>query len=403
MREKHLGRRELLAGAGAAVSLGLAGCTDAVGVGGDENGGGSSDRSGPLDATNEADWPMFGANAERNPVLTGTSGPEGPVREEWTFESHYVSPSVRDGTVYVDSSSAYYALDAATGDVLWERESESDGSMTPMVTEDALYTFDGGGLTALDPEDGTHRWTDDTVTGGFPVPRDGVLYGANGDDVFAFDLGDREMRWTSPLESEDTADGNYLIDVAADGSHVYTVEGVGEVSAYSLDGGERQWTLSSAYIDDSTFTLSVAGGTVYLATVLGASGKPTLRAIDASSGDVQWTDTVGIMSGVTADRLYADQKTDDGDDAGVFALDPATGDRIEELSGVTSFWGNQPVVADETLYYSADSGIYAYDLEADEMRWEHTDSHLEIDELLVAGDRVFFKTGTTLRALGPAE
>lgn len=92
------------------------------------------------------------------------------------------SPALADGTLYVQAGPALdaialYALDAATGDVEWQR-SIAIPEATPRVADGQVFLGSGSDLLALDAASGEPRWTmdpDADIHGG-PVIVDGTVF-----------------------------------------------------------------------------------------------------------------------------------------------------------------------------------------------------------------------------------
>ena len=101
-------------------------------------------------------------------------------------------PLVADGMVYVSSESGwFYALDAATGSLVWSRESVAPGLRAPTVVDGVLYAESGDGhLRALRAATGEELWQ--FQKGYFDgVPSytviNGIVYaGSLGGEVYAF-------------------------------------------------------------------------------------------------------------------------------------------------------------------------------------------------------------------------
>ena len=96
----------------------------------------------------------------------------------WEEEAPYFT--VDRGVVYFGSYfGAVIALDAATGQLLWEYQTVSGEPAAPTVSEDTVYLGElGGGLYALDRATGRLLWhypTDADVIS-FPIVEDGVIY-----------------------------------------------------------------------------------------------------------------------------------------------------------------------------------------------------------------------------------
>lgn len=107
----------------------------------------------------------------------------------WTYRvqgESYVQPAVADGTVYLSGTNhdRLAALDATTGDVVWDRAIGIGGVSSPTVTAESVLmvtgTREGERLLVLAREDGTERARVELPRGMYdavqPVVDDGVAY-----------------------------------------------------------------------------------------------------------------------------------------------------------------------------------------------------------------------------------
>jgi alpha-amylase len=168
------------------------------------------------------------------------------------------SPAIDDGVVYTGSPTGLLALNALTGDLLWEAPIGFSQS-SPFLTYDMVYIgAENGNLYALDRSDGIERWR--FATGGSVI--------------------------SSPK---------------AAGDLVYTGSEDGNIYAVDFASGEEVWRLatnqpviSSPLIDSGVLYIGSSDGRLY--------------AIDAASGDLEWTfaadDAVWASPVVDASRVY---------------------------------------------------------------------------------------------------
>jgi outer membrane protein assembly factor BamB len=115
------------------------------------------------------DWAMFGADPSH--TWTGT-GPD-ILKLKWTFEAEgsiVSAPTIADGVVYVGSYDYnVYALDAFTGEKIWEFPTGYQVKSSPAVVDGRVYIGpDDGTIYCLDADSGTVLW--DYEVGG-PIRR----------------------------------------------------------------------------------------------------------------------------------------------------------------------------------------------------------------------------------------
>jgi outer membrane protein assembly factor BamB len=125
----------------------------------------------------------------------------------WAFASIQASPVVSNGVVYVGSFDGYpdnlFALNARTGDVLWQYETttgqiQGDGALA--VSNGVLYVGTNLGLEALDATTGALLWKETSLGGARPTVSNGMVYIAAGirqGIVYALDAGTGKVIWSS--------------------------------------------------------------------------------------------------------------------------------------------------------------------------------------------------------------
>ena len=254
----------------------------------------------------------------------------------WTFEPDSVLSQV-SGTadterVYAGTLQSALALDAETGELLWQRgfsgtwELIRMRSLTLAPNGDLLVAFEGefernvifsvSVIVAVDPATGEERWRfvdgDETTNkgiGGLTLWEGLALYlSTTGREAVAVDLSTREVVWRAPMGP--TAFSGLQPPRVKDGVAYYT---------------------------DTT-------GGVY--------------AVDARTGEEVWTTQrpAGFLGQtVCGDLLYADNPIGE-----FFRLSDGryVGDAVERDSDDIA---GQAAAADDVLYLSADSGVYAFD------------------------------------------
>mgnify|MGYP000291894983 CR=1 FL=1 len=223
------------------------------------------------------------------------------------------SPTVADGTVYVGTEKAVYALDAATGEKQWHftvggSAAEFVHCSSPTVVDGTVYIVRDhtvARLYALDAETSDVVWKRDV--GGFPAwssptVADGrVVVGNSEGGVYAFDAASGEERWHAPTEegvASSPTIANGRVFVGANDHHLYALDAA---------SGDELWRrdLELAVIASPT----VADGVVYI-----GSGTGTLHAFEAASGDTETT--WDLPRGAWSSPIVADGHVYVGDMAG---------------------------------------------------------------------------------------
>ncbi|SNZ05640.1 PGF-CTERM protein [Natronoarchaeum philippinense] len=252
--------------------------------------------------------------------------------EQWSTAVPTIdnSPTVVDGTVYVDARSGVRALDAATGEQLWDRPLGGAVETSPTVADGTVYVGHANTVVALDAETGDHLWEFRTeeLGAGTPTVVGGTVYVGSSPNV---------------KDSEDR--GVFAIDA---------------------ETGEERWQHRTASYVDAAPT--VAGGSVFVGDTAG-----NLYRIDAESGQQQWNagtsdgvyDMVTVADGIVCAPSF--DGTLHGFDLG--------GDQqwSKQLDGQI---GSPPTIAGgsssaSTAYVTTDAGkLYALDLQSGEIHWE---------------------------------
>ena len=281
-------------------------------------------------------------NVVRLHALETTSGTQAWVRKEGitasSGEHPPISPTIRDGSVYIGSNRGVIRCDAATGDIEWTAKLgphvvETDNGPTwrtdwakPAVTADRVFTFDMNEnyratreVYAVDRASGDHEWTAELEVGdgwslsGHVVAGSDLIYvtankptvSLTGSDsmrpgdgrLFALDPTSGEVVWDwqrsdRTLSPPAYAGGSlYLVehDPAAETHQVY---------ALTASEGANRWTYQAV----NAFTIpTVAGDTVFI------SHGNALVAVAASDGARRWRLDVGASAGwpvIVDDTVY---------------------------------------------------------------------------------------------------
>lgn len=272
---------------------------------------------------------------------------------EWEL-SHRASseaPAVADGTMYVgDRDGIFKALDADTGSVEWEFETEGSWFSSPLVKNDTVYFGAAddadNGLYALHAENGTEKWASLLGSSGNPVYENGSIYTSSGSEILAFDAYNGSMLWR--FETGGTSVGGVTV---ANGT---VFGGIDHNLFYAVDAeeGVEEWRFSA---DDRIFTEStVHGDSVYF-----SSYDNHVYALDVESGNERWSfetgDWVGSSPTVAEDTVYVGS-----DDNHLYALDRSSGAKKWEFE-MTHNVGSSPTVVEDVLYIENGGILYAID------------------------------------------
>ncbi len=250
------------------------------------------------------------------------------------YDYRQSSPVLASGRVYVGSSDTnVYALDAATGEVIWKRATGDQVRATP------------------------------TVAGG-------VVYVGSWDErMYALDAESGDVLWQQPLSGEVQSTA-----VVADGL-VYCASRKASVVALDASTGEVRWEHSygtNMWVESSP---RLVGDTVFI----GSSASRFVLALDRLTGENLAVYVLGACAwstpAVAGDTLYIGG-TDTGEVAfaGLFALPIVNGRLVEDTPpqwmvrvrgtlDVSRNWcgvASSPVVADGAVFFGGLNGkVYA--------------------------------------------
>ncbi|WP_339103087.1 PQQ-binding-like beta-propeller repeat protein [Haloterrigena salinisoli] len=266
--------------------------------------------------------------------------------ELWTVEDGRTAPLVRDGVAYVPTSSALYALEADTGERLWERTFENPGQVTSPTIYDGRQLVCGAGerVVALDPETGEIRWERDVfgqVLDQLAVFQGYGLVVATEAGEVSLLTGEGTGRWRWELPSAPVG------PPSADSDSVYVSCRDGSTYALMDDGlsnPKRNWTADTGWAE--------RGICVVDDLLLVANGRG-LHAVDAESGERHWESDIGDWRH-TAPAYGRDTVFVGGDC--LRAFDPTPGDSPDDGPAVrferefAGRVGPGPVLDDGTLY-----------------------------------------------------
>ncbi len=274
--------------------------------------------------------------------------------------------TVADNTAYVAAGPAVYAFRVEDGSLLWAftggdaRDFSAYAPPAFSTDRQIMVVGDyGGRLYALNPKNGTLKWSFDGPQSHFvatPLITNKTIYAPNADGtLYALDL-QGEVLWTfeagDPLWGTPTTDGERLY-VPSLGHVLYAIN--------PKDGSVIwQTRLDGALASQPT----LVDGVLYVGTFANQ-----VVAVQAEDGKVLWT--APASGWVWSAPAYADGTLFVGDLGGkIMALDAETGKEKWSVTQGGPVIG-QPAVDNEALYFTTENGILIALTPEGKPLWQH--------------------------------
>ncbi len=263
---------------------------------------------------------------------------------------------------YVDDDGRVFVTDHAGRVTAWRLR---DGQRLWRVTLDTpisggvnggdglvLVGSEEGEVIALAAEDGHERWRRTVSSQVFaisPVSR-GVLVVRSGDgNLYGLAAADGHTLWKQSVPEPPLSLHTQSVPLVARGVALIGLDN-GHLVMLALPDGSPLWekTVAAARgrteldrMVDIDGRLALVGDTVYVATYQGR-----VAAIDARSGQLQWSRELSSVNGLAVD---GDQVFVTDADSAVWALDRASGNTLWKQEALKYRWLTAPVVVDRAV------------------------------------------------------
>jgi outer membrane protein assembly factor BamB len=305
---------------------------------------------------------------------------------DWTFDTESGSGTRRSGqsdqansytgrtAMTVDNGTVYaklllrgslVAVDAASATEQWRSSFDLEGNpSSPTLYDGTLFLQDDDHLYWFDPDTGEElRKERYNAVGTSVTAAHGQVYLHESNELVAVDTETGETNWTY----ESSFGPHRYAHSTVDDETVYAVAQPGNLYAVDAASGDLQWeyqTQAAGADDEIRVGVTAADGTVYV-----GANSGTLYAVDAATGDEEWrfqTAPQGefdIVREVEAGPTVADGTVYVGAGSEMYAVDAATGDEnwSTEVRGRLQ---SAPTVVDGTVYFGTNEG-FVYALNAD--------------------------------------
>jgi outer membrane protein assembly factor BamB len=310
-----------------------------------------------------ADGTVFTISYE-NGSLTAVDAATGVADWRFTIGDHtwLAEPAVAGGRVYTGAGDLlrFYALDETTGDLLWKIPI-SGATLPPAVVEGdpdpTVYVAAGDTLYAIDGATGSVLWSQEPTPveglSGAPAVADGVVYQPDQEGTLHAYAADGGTELWSVRLANDPLEG-----VTVDGSRVFVVGLRGQLWALDAPTGAVLWKRFVSV--DST--PSVANGIVY---VYSRRDPPIyLTAFREDTGELLWRGELGSgrLYGYPNGPSIANGVVYAGSLAGALvAFDATDGTRLWDYRTHKNVLGS-PVVVDGKVYATAMGHLMSFGL-----------------------------------------
>jgi outer membrane protein assembly factor BamB len=310
-------------------------------------------------------WPMYGLNAQRTRYLPAR-GIKPPFRKLWRYTERPLlefPPIYVAGVLYAVNNSGFaFALDAKTGETIWERRIGRLNASSPTYYKHRLYIVNlvPGHIVKLNPKNGKVIWKKrlPNRAESSPVVVDNSIYfGCEDGKLYSVSTVNGNVRWATQLSGPVKAAPAYY------GGRLYVGDYGGSMNAVDAKTGELVWSTGS-------LGTGISGGEFY-STPAVAFGR--------------------VYAGNNDDRVYSFDLSD-----GELAWTYSTGGYAYSAPTVASTKHSPP-----TVYIgSFDGNIYALNAKNGEVRWSRSTGGQVVGSLSAVGEIVYVAEFTNQRTIG---
>lgn len=264
-----------------------------------------------------------------------------------------------------------YEFDGERLEVAWTVDHDWDTGIA--VANETVYLNRGGGIAAVDAQDGSEVWEHEEITASQPT----VVYDTvfvTGGEVFALDQASGEVRWQTDFQPEESIGAP---TVAYDG--VYVVVD-GWLYALEAADGDVRWVIPC--IDTRPFSRSAAAanGVVY------ATSLDHLHAIEPETGEEVWRVEREIYSSFLGEEITVNDHTlvvDMSPAEEVAVHDPITGEHQ-----YTPFSRAKVTLNEDVLVTHSDLELGVLEAETGEELWS-VDSAYNASPGAISGETLY--------------
>lgn len=366
----------------------------------------------PEPVVREEPWPTYGFDLRRTRVAADFDL-EPPFDEVWMFRGRSLIefPPVLayDRAYFGTNKGQFFAVETATGDVVWEKDFKRCIAASPAVANDIVYVSlmdpfpcadhdetAPGFLIALDADTGKRIWRFEAgVNESSPLyvdNRNALYFGTWDNKIYALNAETGEEIW-----SYETGDDIKSGAAFAKGK-VFIGSYDGKVYALNADNGELIWDSEAqgGLFGTGNFyaTPTVAYGRVYIGNT---DGK--VYAFGAETGDLLWSKSTGdwvySSAAVWDETVYVGSYDDK-----LYALDAATGDEKWTFEADGDISGSPTVLSGNVYFSTLARTTYGVDARTGEEIWTFPDG--QYTPVIADRDRLYLTGHARVYALEPS-
>jgi outer membrane protein assembly factor BamB len=325
--------------------------------------------------TVSADWAQFHFDAQHtgfNPfenILSPETAANLTTRWTYTTGSVETPPVVVNGVVYAGSlcdEFCFYALDASTGELLWNYPATPNQATALAVANGVVYFSSmepDRYLYALNASTGALLWKRAENLSGTPTVANGVVYITESCNLEALNAATGALLWTySP-------DCRFGVSTAATVAYGVAYVGTDYGFLYAVDTGTGTFLWKFAGTQYQGFgPPAVTNGTAYV-----DGGDGILYALDANTGALLWEYATGYGAAGSSPAVANGAVYVGGGDGNFYALDANNG-ALRWAFPTGGLPGTSPALANGVVYFGIAYGndIFALDASTGALLWSFT-------------------------------
>ena len=315
----------------------------------------------PPEAVRTVPWPTYGYDEQRTHAAPFRVRP--PFRTAWSWRSGGIleyPPVVAYGRIYgAHERGLFFALDAETGRVVWQRHFPHCAAASPTVGDGVVYMAflqplpcakqprtQHGLVVALRASDGKVLWRLDVsaVESSLLLVHGLLYFGAWDHAVYAVDAETGKQRWRVDTDGEHNSSPAYVNGKVVIGNNAGSV--------YALDArtGAVRWRAASHAGFLHGHEYFYAAPTIAYGRVFMGNTDGVLYAFGATTGQLLWARRLGTYV-YTAPAVWKQKVYAGTYDGRFYALDAATGDVVWVRDAPSAIHG-APTVLDGLVYFA---------------------------------------------------